>query len=216
MGKRHFVILILLSIVFTGSFSKEATAEKQSYYLLLEKVKAFDRSSDFKALRLSYTETSGYDPYSDNTEARKAMFDALDSKQYEKAIKHAQSILEGNYVDIEAHIVSSISYRGIRDSGKSDFHDFIVKGLVGSILGSGDGKGTESAYQVISIKEEYVILDVLGLEMKIQSLIVSNGHSYDRLETITPETGKTEVLYFNVDIPLAWLKGRLGVSNPSK
>ncbi|MBI4824543.1 MAG: DUF4919 domain-containing protein [Nitrospirae bacterium] len=202
--KTPFVILTLLSIAFSP-FGKEAIAEDKSYYTLLDKVKSFDRSVDFKALRLSYTETSEYDPYNENTSETMAMFNALNSKQYKEAIKNALSILESSYVNIPAHIVLSISYRAIGDSGKSDFHDFVVKGLLDSIFDSGQGRSPESAYQVISIKEEYVILDVLGLEKKIQSLIVSGGHSYDRIEATNPKTGKTEVFYFNVDIPLGWL-----------
>jgi hypothetical protein len=69
--RKLFVIFISVLVGFAGGLdSKAAGQEKQSYASLLARVKNFDRSVDFKALRLSYTETAEYQPYSKNVGTR--------------------------------------------------------------------------------------------------------------------------------------------------
>ncbi len=132
------------------------------------------------------------------------MIKAFNDKQYDTALKNAQSILNKNYIDIDSHLVSQAIYKEMNNSDKSDFHGFVAAGLVKSILDSGDGKSPETAYLVIDVREEYVIMWDLGFKLERQFLMETNNHSYDKMDVIKPETGETAVLYFNVDIPLNW------------
>jgi hypothetical protein len=211
MRKRAtFFILSLIFIFFTlilcGS-QREAVCG-DDYRTLLTRVKDFDRSVDFKALRLSYTKTEDYNPYRSDDSSRNAMLMALKEKEYKKVIEHAQAILQKNYVDIDAHFVSTIAYRELGDQKKQEFHDFVARGLIDSIMDSGDGQSPETAFQVIDTKEEYVILAVLGLAAKKQKLLHIGGHAYDQFEVADRKTGQTGELYFNVDIPFGWLSGQ--------
>ena len=208
-GKTFFVILALLSITFAGCSVKEAViTEEQSYSSLLARVKNFDRSVDFTALRLAYTKTPDYNPYAKYGGERQVMHDALKNKRYETALINAQFILHRNYVDIDAHFVCKIAYREMNNTEKSDFHHFVVKGLIDSIFNSGDGKSQETAYLVINIDEENVVLSVLGFRKTMQSLKSSNGHLYDEIEAINRETGESSLFYFEVDLLLGWLNRR--------
>ena len=133
------------------------------------------------------------------------MFDAFGNKQYDKALQHAQLILDKEFVDIDAHHISRIVYKEMGNLRQQDFHQFVTKGLIESILDSGDGKSPETAYLVISVKEEYVILSVLGFKLEKQSLAGSKGHSYDKMEVKNPRTQEAAIIYFNVDLPLGSL-----------
>ena len=208
-GKTFLVILVLLSLTFAACSVKEAVAEEQSYSSLLARVKNFDRSVDFAVLRLAYAGTPDYNPLDKYGGAQEAMFDALKNKQYETALKHAQSILNKNYVDIDVHLVCKYIYGEMNNPEKRDFHQFVVKGLINSIFNSGDGKSLETAYLVINKDEQTIILAVLGFKKKMQSVKSSNGHLYDVIEALNPETGKTSLLYFNVDIPIKWLTNNM-------
>lgn len=205
MFRRTFlVVLILLVISVIGQSSKDAVCEeKQTYQTLLARVKIFDRSVDFKMFRLLYTETPDYNPY-EAVETLNAMFMAIDEGQYEKALKDAQAMLERNYVDIDTHVVCKIAYQRLNNAEKYDFHRFVVSGLIGSILNSGDGKTPETAFQVINVREEYAVLNALGYRMEEQSPIESKGHNYARVIAVHKKTGETAVVYFNVDIPIKW------------
>ncbi len=178
--------------------------EKPSYGDLLKRVKQYDRSVDFGALRLAYAATPEYNPYS-FLPGRKTMFDALQGKKYTEALDAAQKVLDREYVDIDAHTVCKIAYRQMGNEEKAGYHAFVAGGLLDSILASGKISAQESAPAVISVNEEYVLMRALGLKPGKQKLIKEAGHSYDRLEVTDTKTGEELVLYFNVDIPLGWL-----------
>ncbi len=90
------------------------------------------------------------------------------------------------------------------------FHEFVLSGLIRSILQSGDGQSPETAFVVINVREEYILMELLGLTMQKQSVLESGGHIYDRLEVVDSETGEERELYFNVDIPFAAYDRLLG------
>ena len=200
-------IVLMMIIIFTGNvFAGEDQLKKTSnYQTLLKRVMNFDRTVDFKALRLSYAETADYNPYGDDKTKKSEMFEALRNKDYDKAIADAQVILEKKFVDIEAHFVSSIAFSEMKNSERYNFHHFVTRALVDSILDSGDGKTPETAFIVIETGEEYTLLGMTGFEVVRQSLIKSNGHSYDKLEIKYRKTGETAIFFFNVDIPFNWL-----------
>jgi hypothetical protein len=161
----------------------------------------------FRNLRLYYTETPRYNPYAAN-EAQQAMFVALREKQYKKALEHAQSVLEKNYVNIDAHFICAVAYKEIGEQDRYKFHQYVMYGLVDSILSSGDGKTPETAYHVISVDEEYAVLNTLGFKVVKQSLMESKGHSYDKMEVLHMKSKEPGMIYFNVDMPLGKLKGK--------
>ena len=200
--------IVLMMVIFTGSaLAGEEDQPKKipDYQTLLKRVMGFDRTVDFKALRFSYTETTGYNPYGDDKAKKSEMFEALRNKQYDKAVSAAQAVLEKKFVDIEAHFVSSIAFSEMKNSERYNFHHFVTRGLVDSILDSADGNATETAFVVIETGEEYALLGMIGFEVVRQSLIKSNGHSYDKMETKHRKTGEPAVFFFNVDIPFNWL-----------
>jgi hypothetical protein len=204
----RLLAIVLMMLIFAGNvFAGEDGQPKKlpDYQTLLKRVMSFDRTVDFKALRLSYAETTDYNPYGDDKAKKSEMFEALRNKDYDKAVSAAQAILEKKFVDIEAHFVSSIAFREMKNVERYNFHHFVASGLVDSILDSGDGKTPETAFIVIETGEEYTLLRMTGFEVVRQSLIESNGHSYDKLEIKYRKTGELGVFFFNVDIPFNWL-----------
>lgn len=203
-NRRCIVVLIALALCFACLPGKVALCA-DDYSVLLAKVKNFDKTVDFKALRLAYTKTPDYNPYGRDNSRDDAMGKAIEEEKFEEAIKIAQTILEKNYVHIFAHFVSRIAYRELGDQKKFEYHHFVTNGLVQSILGSGSGRDPEGAFLVISTDEEYMILDVLGLKSKMQSTHKVADQTYDKLEVVDRKTGDTGEIFFNVTIPFEWL-----------
>ncbi len=85
----------------------------------------------------------------------------------------------------------------------------IARGLIDSILQSGDGKSEGTAFVVIEVAEEYSLMRALGLRPSNQALIHAQGHSYDRFDTQSNGTGQEVVVFFNIDRPLAVLDREL-------
>jgi hypothetical protein len=63
------------------------------------------------------------------------------------------------------------------------------------LVSSGDGKTAETAYEVVSVAEEYDAVYVFGLTVKSQALVSSD--SPRDLITAIDEDGKEVSIYFN-------------------
>lgn len=209
LAKTLLLTLLAFSIMTTCHTTEAQSQERSTYHTLLKSLKEGNRTTDFTMLRLSYTETSDYNPYGQDDALRSAMFTALQEKRYGDAIAEATKILETNFVDLDSHYVCTVAYKRMNDSKSYEFHDYVLQGLLSSILNSGDGKSPETALRVISTAEEYTILGMTGLRSMKQSLVHKNAHHYDRMEVMDVKTGDNFEIYFNVDIPFTWLNKRL-------
>ena len=174
------IVLGLLVVVATGS-AQQNPPPKNRYEVLLEKLKNKDQSLDFKDLRLAYTETSHYSPYGSDKESQKAMFAAIKASQRDEVLKQSAATLDRNYLDINAHFGAFLANQGKGVTEKAEFHKFVARGLLDSILNSADGKSMDTAFVVISTDEEYALFSALGLRVTAQALINEKGHNYDKM-----------------------------------
>jgi hypothetical protein len=193
------LLLILLATSCCLAANKQATADYRSLSL---RAKSGDQTVDFRDLRLAYADSEDYENAPDTESQKEAMWAALKEHNYKDAITNADVVLAANFVDIDAHFVEYVAHEGLGEAGTSNLHKFIFRGLIKSITESGDGRTPETAFQVIEVHEEYVVLRSMGVGLpKSQSLMKRGGHSYDAITFDDPDTKKEVTLYFNVDIP---------------
>ena len=183
---------------------KSSPAAKGKYETLLEKVKKGDRTVDFTELRLAFYESSNYNPYSPMLTYR-PLWGALAQKNYAEAIKIAQSVFEKNFIEVNANMVAHVAYRETGDTERAAFHQFMADGLLASIKSTKDGKTPETAFEVISVSEEYGLMRSLELRPIRQSLIQDKGRFFDAL-VVLDKTNQQSTFYFNVDKPFTWKK----------
>jgi len=194
--------LLLLAPAVLAQDAKAKPAGQSEYASLLAQVKNGDLSIDFQRLRLSYMESPERHKAKDTNDQEKAMWQALNGKDYKKAVDNADVVVANEFVNLDAHFVEYRARAELHDDSLSEFHHAVFAGLVKSITDSGDGKTAKTAYVVISTHEEYVVLSIRGLRPGKQSLLHHDGHSYDLLEAKDSKTNETVKVYFNVDIPL--------------
>lgn len=72
-----------------------------------------------------------------------------------------------------------------------------AEGLIKSILASGDGKTEASAFRVISVNEEHIVLAARGLRPIEQGLVRRGDRVYDRVRAQSGD-GTEAVLFFDV------------------
>jgi hypothetical protein len=177
-----------------------------SYSELVARVRSGQTDVDFAALRNAYAEDAAYDPYGSKLGVLlQDMTDALKEQDCTTAMARAQSILELNFVHIDAHFVSGICQRRAGNEAVGRHSIAFARGLLSSIVKSGNGKRPETAYHVVTIAEEYNVLRGLRIEKQTQSLINANGHSYDLHEGKSPDSDAKVAIYFNIDRPVAVL-----------
>jgi len=196
------LICILLSATPFLSSAQDKPKSASNYQTLVERVKKGDQTVNFRELRLAYSESSDFTSGPDTTDQKKAMRQALNNKDFAKAIQNADTVLVSNFVDMDAHFVEYVAYRELKNPERADFHKFVLQNLLKSITASGDGKTPETAFEVIDVDEEYLLLRFMGLGLpKKQSYMHKNGHYYDALTLNNPASTEERVIYFNVDIP---------------
>jgi hypothetical protein len=170
-----------------------------------------DPTFDFDALRLAYVETDLYDPYNFSLGPIESdMWDAFSSQDHQAAMDLALQILEQCPVCPDARFVAYVASGELDLPQEERFHRYVMCGLADSILGSGDGKTPETAYQVILIEEEYFVAGVQGQDVQQQALLEENGHAYDVLECVDSTSGAASSMYFNVDIPFSSMDSIFG------
>lgn len=95
---------------------------------------------------------------------------------------------------------ASTAYEKLGKADKAKFHHDVASAFLRSIFTSGDGKTKETAFEVASVAEEYVVVMVMGLpRIGNQSLISGKPHSYDLLTREDPKSGGKVEVYFNID-----------------
>lgn len=175
--------------------------QKSPYEIALAQAKKDPTSADYGRLRELYSEDPSYAPYVHLTrgyrENHSALFAALEKGNYKEAIRHAEAILEIDYLDTESHFFIARAYESIGDTKRAAFHRQFFEGVMGSILGSGDGSSPQSAIKVITLTEEWAVLSRLGYPPGgTQATEVHEGVMYDVLGGTHVETGEARSFYF--------------------
>jgi hypothetical protein len=196
-------VLVVLGLLALIALSPAAAALDQpsEYASLMASLKAGRTDIDYTRLRLSYMESPEFKAAKDLSKSEEAMSAALNNKDYPAALKDAEAVLDNEYVNIDAHFVALVANREMGTMDKAEFHRTVFRGLINSIRNSGDGKSIETAWVVISVHEEYVLLRVLGFQPSEQNLVHKDSHSYDVMKVKNAEDGTGQTFYFNVDIP---------------
>jgi len=194
-----FVVLALGQAPFPAIGAEQDDA---IYRALVQRVEGGDFAFDFRSLRLSCVRSSLCEARGTKAELG-ALNRASERDAFGEVIEIAEQIIARGFVNIEAHATCVKAYAELHDSVKAKFHLDVTSALMHSILNSGDGKTKESAFEVISDREEYYTLTSLGLPYSGSDIstfsVEEGGHHYDRVEIRHPKTGEMVVVFFNTD-----------------
>ena len=178
---------------------------KPTYAELLETARSLGENADFTALRLAYAASDRYDPYDSRCPKCTEFDEALDFSDPKRALELGVALEDSRFLDAYHHKRLGDLYSLEGNGPKAGYHAGVARALAKSVLASGDGRSAETAYVVISTREEYLVLAELGLTLKEQALQTTQQHSFDVL-TVQDANGVEFSLYFNVDLPLRWLR----------
>jgi hypothetical protein len=180
------------------------------YQELLAAAQHDPAEADFHALRMAYVRSSAYAPYAHDEEHVEVLNAALPAGDLDAALEAIQGLLDTCYLDIEAHMAADYVYTMQHQQAESAYHRAWATGLIRAILATGDGRGYDTAYIVLSIPEEYTLLRVMGLRPDGQRLEQHAGHWFDVLNATHTESGRPLQVFFNVDLPRGWLERNVG------
>ena len=209
-------VFLLLSLVLLVGLPVSALDDPKvahaKYDELAAKVNGGDLNIDWQALRLAARvgEVYGdYDPY-DSAKRAQASFEKGD---YEGTLKIARETERHNVADGEAHVAAWSCLKQLGRQPEADKEWSILQALLQSILKSGDGKSAKTAWFVVGLREEFLILGAaLQAQTKEQHSVKQNGHYYSRI-VVTDNSGKDAVLWFNIDTDIE-MGTRAGEGHP--
>jgi hypothetical protein len=172
------------------------------YRALVERLKGGDLSVDVGELRQAFTETPDYRAMM--MAFYQQLWRPLAAGDFPAALKGAETVLERNFVEINAHMVAAIAHQQLGNPPRAAFHRAVADGLLRVIMAKGDGKTPDTAWEVIDVSEEYAVMRVLNVTLRSQSLQMNQpGPKVDVLLVMDNRTKEERTLYFNVDRSMA-------------
>ena len=167
----------------------------------------WSRLPDFDELRTSFGDREDFADRCERGRPARDVFAAIEQEDWSGVESLAIPWLEACPVDIDIHIAQAVALDELGREEESGHHLLWHKGLVDSILRSGDGRTPETAWVVISIAEEYSILHVFGMSLRGRDLLEGE---IDRMEV--ESEGKVYVVHFDSSAHFRRLRSSLGES----
>lgn len=199
------VVLITASLVAAQEPSAPSVVAPQPspeavrYRALVERVKASDASVDLAEVRQAFTETSDYRGMM--MAAYQPLWRAMGAGDFPAALKIADTVLQTNYVEINAHMVSALAHQQLGNVVQAAYHRNITDGLLRVVMSKGDGRAPETAWEVIDVSEEYAVMRALNVTPTGQALqgLTTPGPKVDVITVVDNRTKQEGKIYFNVD-----------------
>lgn len=185
--------------------SAQAPVDARTYAPLLARLQALDTAFDFTRLRLAYAASAAYapDPHPPLDDSLRTAFARGD---YARVRVLGDTVLAQYPLEIRPRVMRAFAAAQLGDSTAANWDRVIAAKLVRSITESGDGT-EQRPYIVISVSEEYAVMNMLGYQRNgTQSDGPCGTHECDILESRNRTTGETRTLYFNIDLPQAYLR----------
>jgi hypothetical protein len=204
--------LVLAAALFAfsvPSFALTNDEAKAIYSADTKRVETGDLNFDWREFRLAAAQ--GGTDYFDWHPMRAQCMKQLNAGDFEAALKSANEIIHHNMAEPEGHLLALVVFQKQSRTEDAAFQHKIVDAYVHSILASGDGKSSATAFFVVNESEEYFYLNILmgvGLP-ESQSLVNKDGHSYDLLK-VKDRDGKEQEIWFNVDTSMNAMRDALG------
>lgn len=86
----------------------------------------------------------------------------------------------------------------VRVKRGENLFDLKIEQIKDLILSTGDGSSPERAYKIVSVSDEYFILNSLGINAVQQFLVEDNDKSYDKI----CDSNSDRIVYFDITLPM--------------
>lgn len=196
--RRLFVVLLLSCIALPLS-----AIDNDAYRDIANDVLSGEPDlRDFTELREAYTQTSWYNPAPDRTWLEE-LDAAIDAGNFEQA----NEFINSNYFYflpvMDFHLAAMATYREMGDEETGEWHNWFFQRLIDSVFESGDGESADTAYTTVYEREQFIALEVLGLEVQERRQEEHGDRLIFVYEVVDPEGGEQEI-YFDFTAAKRW------------
>lgn len=148
-----------------------------NYEKLIFKFKGLPKSLDTLEAQHLYYGRNFEDVVSPENEDFKNLTDAFKSKDWENSIKYGKILYYKDPTNLDVLLILLRSYDAIQDVNNFVYHLSQFRVLADAMRSSGDGKSEKTAYNVNSVGDEYILLNMLniGLDYTRSSKAMKDG-----------------------------------------
>jgi hypothetical protein len=203
------VVCILLVFMSAPVFGEEDSVEVLSYLpvdrfdSLHLRIQQFDKSVDFNELKTAFARSRFYDPWTEELEEyRDQMIQALDGGEPAHAAALGYQILLLDFTDIGTHMACEIAFREMKQPEKASYHHWVATSLMETLLSSGDGLTPKTAYHVVSLTEEMIVVHKKAVEFRRSKREQIDDTWYEVVKVIDSERVRMYDIYFNIELPM--------------
>ena len=166
---------------------------------------------EFTTLRTYYTYVPQYDPMGDA--ARREILNLAyaiqndpDQAKRKEAFDKYGEMVSAHLGNIDVMSQALVLAREDKIFGDPKFFDYMRRGLLRSIMRSGDGRNLVHAYDVMTLGEETALLRALQVKLVKTEPREAGGTYYNMHEVQDPTTLKTRTIFVNVSKPMDFLE----------
>lgn len=172
--------------------------------------------SYFDAQRRRYSESEDYDPNGEaGADELMALRQAVEDEDFKEALALAEALLSAQPVHLEAHELAAAACFQLGEKDRGLFHRRVARGLLDSVLRSGDGKAPGTAFRTVYMEEQQDVMAAVapGREVLSRATVDSGDRKYDAWQ-LAPKpggAGEGEAVYFDITPIWRWEMRRFGV-----
>jgi|GEM_PF-1343392 len=180
---------------------KELGEQDKNYIILVKAAVDKPTTADWATIRNAYSQSSFYHPYigDDLWGALTKAAEAVRDKGDKKSVQHYAAIYQTHFGHYRAqqHVVQ---FHASHKLGflKIDTAKIAADQLIKALMRTGDGRSPETAFKIVDIGEETLILQAIKAQFRKRDLTEINGSYYDIYDLLNVRDGKA-AMYFNID-----------------
>ena len=148
------------------------------------------------ALRWAWMGSTDFNPIMATRLAQRARPRAGDDCA--RARQAAAAVLEIYWLDLRSHDVMATCAQRDADAPAAAVHGAARDAIVAAMRASGDGSAAERAMTVISVDEEYALLEIIGARRTGVTLAERRGRKLDVMEVAGRQDDRRFTLWFDV------------------
>jgi len=194
-----FVLIFTAFIGFASQVYAKDMSYQQEYDALVKQSYDMPEDYDFGRLREVFRELPTYDPYGMKPILEFRIIDKTLDVNPEDAEAMLKAYIKKMFALSQAHFRAMASYETLKNEKKVAYHRWMGKGLMTELLHSGSGEGPKKAIDVLTISEEYFVIEpYLERKKTTQGLKKVDGKVYDVIKGPHIKTGEDIEFWFDI------------------
>ena len=219
-------------LLFSGFWLTAQNDEPEKIKVDYDKIEKFVKKNedDFEALMarfvagdttLSTKEMANlyygtyFSPKYSYLDASKEMRDAYGQGDAKKGYQIGKEELKKSPTSLGLLLLTSNCAAALKLQDEAKNLDLRVSQILDVIFASGDGQTCGTAWKVLEVSDEYIIIyGVFGAKSKSQALVHDDGHSCDKMTVFTDDPNDTIDIYFDITLHMKKLNEMFNIDTP--